>query len=175
MPRISTISEVAEPMGSHRPSAASSEIVAMTTVPASTTGMPAAISAPNTASSRIRVIGTEVISALRKSEFISELPTASVLALPASATSRPGYLAWTPATAAKSAATVVSARPCGPATRNVTRALRPSGETSVRPPGPSGEAMSLAARGSRPSAATTACAACRICGSLANVAPRTRA
>ena len=65
--------------------------------------MPAAISAPNTASSRISVIGTEVISALRKSEFISALPTASVLAPPASATSRRGYRAWTAATAATSA------------------------------------------------------------------------
>ncbi len=80
-------------MGSHRPSAASSEIVEITTVPASTTGMPAAISAPKTASSRIRVIGTDVISALRKSELIRAFPTASVLAPPASATSRPGYLA----------------------------------------------------------------------------------
>ncbi len=172
MPRISTISEVAEPIGSHRPSAASSAIVAVTTVPARTTGMPAAISAPKTASSRSRVIGTEVSSALRKSEFISAFPTASVLAPPASATSRPGYRACTAATAARSAATVVSAWACGPATRNVTSALRPSGETSVAPPGPSGEAMSSAARGRRASAVATARAACRICGSRANVAAR---
>ncbi len=39
---------------------ASSEVAAVTAVPASSTGIPAAISAPNTPSSRIRVSGTEV-------------------------------------------------------------------------------------------------------------------
>ena len=55
------------------------------------------------------------------------------------------------------------------------RALRPSGETRLAPPGPSGDAMSLAARGSRSSAATTAPAACRIAGSAANLWPARRA
>ena len=68
---------------------ASSETATMTALPASSTGMPAAISAPNTAISRISVIGTEVSSALRKSWLISVLAARSVLASPASATIRP--------------------------------------------------------------------------------------
>ena len=87
---ISTTSEVLDPMGSQRLGTASSETATMTALPASSTGMPAAISAPNTASSRISVIGTEVSSALWKSLPIIVLAAWSVLASPASATIRPG-------------------------------------------------------------------------------------
>ena len=87
---ISTTSEVLEPMGSHRLGTASSETATTTALPASSTGMPAAISAPNTASSRISVIGTDVSSALWKSWPISVLAAWSVLASPASATIRRG-------------------------------------------------------------------------------------
>ena len=52
--------------------------------------MPAAISAPNTASSRMSVIGTDVSSALWKSLPISVLAASSVLASPASDTVTPG-------------------------------------------------------------------------------------
>ena len=86
---ISTTSEVLDPMGSHRLGTASSDTATMTALPASSTGMPAAISAPNTASSRISVIGTEVSSALWKSLPIIVLAAWSVLASPASATIRP--------------------------------------------------------------------------------------
>ena len=161
---ISTTSEVLDPMGSHRLGTASRETATMTALPASSTGMPAAISAPNTASSRISVIGTEVSSALWKSLPIIVLAAWSVLASPASDTMRPGWAAWTRATAARSAATVASALACGPATLNVTSAVRPSAETRPWPPGPSGDRMSRAARGSPWSARTTSATAPRICG-----------
>ena len=51
---MSTTSAVLEPMGSHRLGIASSDTATITALPASSTGMPAAISAPNTAISRIR-------------------------------------------------------------------------------------------------------------------------
>ena len=66
------------------------------------------------------------------------------------------------------------ASPLGPGGRTL---ISPDGRSALvtfRVAGPSGEAMSSAARGRRASAAATACAACRICGSLANVAFRAR-
>ena len=152
-------------MGSHRLGIASSDTATITALPASSTGMPAAISAPNTAISRISVIGTEVSSALWKSWLITVLAAWSVLASPASWTSRPGWLACTRATAARSALTVLSALAFGPATWNVTRAVRPSAEISAWPPGLSGDRMSAAARGSRCSALTTSATAPRSAGS----------
>ena len=88
------------------------------------------------------MIGTEVSSALWKSWPISVLAAWSVLAPPASATIRPGWLACTRATAARSALTVLSALAFGPATWKVTRAVRPSAEISAWPPGLSGDRMS---------------------------------
>jgi hypothetical protein len=126
---ISTTSEVLDPIGSQRLGMASSDTATITELPASSTGMPAAISAPNTAMSRMSVIGTEVSSALRKSWPISVLAARSVLASPASVTRTPGWRAWTRATAARSVPTAVSAREFGPATWKVTRALRPLADT----------------------------------------------
>ena len=168
---ISTTSAELEPMGSHRLGMASSDTATITALPASSTGMPAAISAPNTAISRISVIGTEVSSALWKSWLITVLAAWSVLASPASRTSRPGWLACTRATAARSALTVLSALAFGPATWNVTRAVRPSAEISTWPPGLSGDRMSAAARGSRCSALTTSATAPRSAGSCTYVRP----
>ena len=111
------------------------------------------------------MIGTEVSSALRKSWPISALAARSVLASPASVTRTPGWRAWTRATAARSAPTAVSARECGPATWNVTRALRPLADTRAWPPGPSGDRMAPAAPGSWCSARTTSATAARIAGS----------
>ena len=100
----------------------------MTAETASRIGMPAATRAPNTTSSRISVIGTEVASAWRK---FSELSIARVmLASPASATRRSGWRACTAATARWSAATAWSWLLARPGTSNVTRALRPSADTS---------------------------------------------
>ena len=79
---------------------ASSEMVAATALPASTTGMPAAISAPNTTTSKISVMGTELNSARRKSDSSNAFAAALALAPPASATSRSGCAACTLATAA---------------------------------------------------------------------------
>src|ERR1039457_5223699 len=67
IPMRSTTSEVFCPTGSQWPGMASREIAVITAVAASSSGMPAAISAPNTATSKTSVIGTEVTSALRKS------------------------------------------------------------------------------------------------------------
>src|ERR1035438_8061177 len=62
IPMRSTTSEVLCPTGSQGPGMASSEMAVMTAVAASSSGIPAAISAPNTATSRTSVIGTEVTS-----------------------------------------------------------------------------------------------------------------
>jgi hypothetical protein len=63
---ISTTSEVLDPTGSQWLTTVSTDSAVITEVMASSSGMPAATSAPNTTSSRSRVIGTEVASALRK-------------------------------------------------------------------------------------------------------------
>ena len=76
----STSSEVPEPTGSHWPAIPSSETEVTTAVSASRIGIPAAISAPNTASSRISVSGIDVHSDFRKSWPSSALATRLVLA-----------------------------------------------------------------------------------------------
>ena len=93
MPMISTTSHVLWPTGSHWPTIVDSEIAVITAVPANSSGMSAAISAPKAASSRISVIGSEVDSAFLKSWLIYVLATGPVLASPASAISRPGWRA----------------------------------------------------------------------------------
>ena len=70
---ISTTSDVLDPTGSHWLTTVSSDSAVTTEVAASSSGMPAAISAPNTSSSRISVIGTEVASARRKPVSRTEL------------------------------------------------------------------------------------------------------
>ncbi len=60
IPMSSTTSEAFCPVGNQWPGMASSEIAVITEVPASSSGMPAAISAPNTSTSRISVTGSEV-------------------------------------------------------------------------------------------------------------------
>ena len=85
------------PTGSQWLTIVSTPMAAVSAVTASSTGMPAATSAPNTISSRISVIGTEVASALLK---FSELSIACpMLASPDSAMRRSGCFACTPATA----------------------------------------------------------------------------
>ena len=73
IPMSSTTSDVLDPTGSHRLMTVSSDSATITEVIASSSGMPAATSAPNTSSSRIRVIGTEVASARRKPLSSTEL------------------------------------------------------------------------------------------------------
>ena len=158
-------------MGSHCPGMASSASAVNTAVPASSTGMPAAISAPNTAISRISVIGTEVSSACRKSWLTIALAARSALASPASAISRPGWRACTPATARSAGTTVWSSWLTWPGTVKVTRALRPSAETSPVWPAPNGVAMSRAECGTAASAAATCWAARRMAGSARYVRP----
>ena len=63
IPTSSTMEEVVLSIGSQRLGMASSEIADITAVPASSSGMPAAISAPNTISSSTSETGTEVSSA----------------------------------------------------------------------------------------------------------------
>src|ERR1035441_371533 len=99
IPTSSTIEEVVLPIGSQRPGMASSEIAEITAVPASSNGMPAAISAPNTTSSRTSETGIEVTSALRKSWLVMLPVTRSRLASPASSMVSPGWRAAMAATA----------------------------------------------------------------------------
>ena len=90
IPTSSTMEEVVWPTGSQWLGMASSEIAEMTAVPASSSGMPAAISAPNTMSSRTSETGIEVTSAFLKSLLVI-LPVArSRLAPPASSIFSPG-------------------------------------------------------------------------------------
>ncbi len=90
IPTSSTIDDVVELMGTRRLGMASSEIAETTAVPASSSGMPAAISAPKTSSSSTSDTGTDVTSACLKS-WSTRAPVArSRLASPASATVSPG-------------------------------------------------------------------------------------
>ena len=169
MPTSSTTDDVVLPIGSQRLGIASSEMADTTAVPASSNGMPAAISAPNTQSSSTSVIGTEVTSARRKSELMMLLVARSTLAWPDSATRRPGWAAWTAATA-RSAATTVWPELSGlPATLNMISAERPSREISLPPPRVSGDSMPVATLGMPPRAAVTCLMAWRISGSAATV------
>ena len=156
IPMISTTSDVPWPIGSQRLGIASSETVVVTAVPARITGMLAAMRAPKTSSKSTKVSGTEVSSALWKSRPSIAVAARSTLAPPVSETIRSGYRDWTAATASSALTTRVSAWLCGPATWNVTSALRPPGPIMCRPAGPNGDWMSVAAPGSARSAATTA-------------------
>lgn len=118
----------------HRLGIASREIAVATAVPASSSGIPAAIRAPNTISSSASVIGSDVTSALRKSAPTISPTALLMLAEPASAISRSRCPAWTAATALSAVVTVwvaavVFAR--SPTRVKVTRADRPSAE--IRP------------------------------------------
>ena len=149
-------------------------MAAVSAVSASSTGMPAATSAPNTSSSRISVIGTDVASALPK--FSESLIAWVTLASPDSAIRRSGCLACTPATACWRVVAAWFTSGTLPGTVNVTRALRPSFDTRAWPPeaGPpedSGVRMPVASLGSAASAAATWDAAVRMAGSVAKVAP----
>ena len=113
---ISTTSDVLDPTGSHWLMTVSSDSAVITEVTASSSGMPAAIRAPNTSSSKTSVIGTEVASAWRKPLSSTELMARAALASPPSATSSPGYCAWTAATALSAGATAVAWLACAPGT-----------------------------------------------------------
>ena len=114
-------------IGSQWLAAVTTPIAAVSAVSASSTGMPAATSEPNTASIRISVIGIEVTSALLK--FSELLIACWMLASPVSATRRSGWLACTPATACCRVVTAWSMFVTLPGTWNVTRALCPSVDT----------------------------------------------
>ena len=87
-------------------------------------------------------MGTEVASALLK--FSAPLIASPMLASPVSATRRSAWSACTPATACCSAATALPGSVTLPGTWKVTRAVRPSFDTSALPPGCSGVRMSPA-------------------------------
>ncbi len=145
----------------------------MTAETASSTGMPAATRAPNTTSSRISVMGTEVASAWPK---FSDWPIARLmLPSPVSAMRRPGWRACTAATACWSAATIGSVLPLAYGTWKVTRALRPSAETRDAPPVRSGDLMLPASLGRALRDAATSRAACCRLRLRANVWPGVRA
>ena len=126
----SMTSEVLDPTGSHWPGMASSEIAVTTAVPASSSGMPAAISAPNVSSSRTRVTGIEVSSAWWKSWPICWLATRSSLASPASVTSSDGCAACTAATARSAGPTRLSSSLPLPGTVKLISSERRSAEVT---------------------------------------------
>ena len=161
IPTSSTIEEVVWPIGSQWLGMASSEIAEITAVPASSSGMPAAISAPNTMSSSTSETGIEVTSAFLKSLLVM-LPVArSRLASPASSIFSPGWCAATAATAFMAGTTAWSSFPGLPATWKVTSADRPL----TRPGRLSGDCTSAADFGTARSAVTTCRTASRISGS----------
>ena len=163
IPMMSTTSATDElaPTGSQWLGMASSEIAIITAVAASSSGMPAAISAPNTTSSRTSETGTEVISAFLKSLPVLLLMARSTLAPPASPILSPGWCAWTAATALSAGTTALSSLSGLPATSKVTSVEFPL----TRPRLVAGDWMSAAAAGSAFSAATTSRTACLISGS----------
>ena len=114
-------------IGSQWLAAVTTPIAAVSAVSASSTGMPAATSEPNTASIKISVIGIEVTSALLK--FSELLIACWMLASPVSATRSPGWLACTAATACCREVTAWPMSETLPGTWNVTRALCPSADT----------------------------------------------
>ena len=175
MPTSSTTVEVSEPTGSQWPGMASSQVAVSAEERASSTGMPAATSVPNTMASRMRVTGSDVSVALPKSLLIWLFTACPRLASPPSATSRSGYLACTEATADSAGVTAVVTPPDGPGTLKVTSAVRPLAETSACPPGLSGDLIPVAAPGSRDSSVTTWLTAWRIAGSVPYVIPGVRA
>ena len=134
--------------------------------------MPAATSAPNTSSSRISVIGTEVASALRKSlaeQRVDGPADAGVAGLRRSAGPDSGPGPWPPR--GRAGATAWSSLLAFPGTLKVTRALRPSPATSPAWPRLSGEADVPARNAGRADSAVTTCrTAWRICGSRAEAA-----
>ena len=154
-------------------------MAAVTAVPASSSRMPAAISAPKTASSRISVTGTEVTSALRKSWPSCAFAARSALAAPASAMCSRGFPAAAAATARCAGSAAWSTFAELPGTVKVTSALRPSADTRPRGaapgrpapgwPAPSGDRMSPAECGSAASTAVTCRTARRIAGSVRSV------
>ena len=167
---ITTTSKVELLTGSQWLAIVSTPMAAVSAVTASSTGMPAATSAPNTSSSRISVIGTEVASALLKfSELLIACP---MLASPDSAMRRSACFACTPATACCRVVAAWSTLLTLPGTLNVTSALRPSLDTSAWPPADSGVLTPVAYFGNAASDAATWAAACRMAGSVAKVAPR---
>ena len=105
---------------------ASSEIAAITAVPASSSGMPAAISAPNTISSSTSVTGSEVTSAVLKSWPIMRAGRPVDAGAPGlRRRSGPDGGPATAATAFSAGTTAVSSLSGLPATLNVTSADRP--------------------------------------------------
>ena len=173
MPTIRTTSEVELLTGSQWLEMVTTARAAITAETASSTGMPAATSAPKTTSSRISVMGTEVASAWRK--FSESSMARPMLSSPVSAIRRPGWPTWTVATARWSAATSGSALPFVCGTWKVTRALRPSAEIREVPPGLRGDLMLPASSGRRRSDATTSRAACCMVALRAKVSPGARA
>ncbi len=143
----------------------------MTAVAASSNGMPAAMNAPNTTTSRMSVIGSEVDSALRKFWLIRLLMIRSSLAPPASAMRSPGCAACNVAIARSAGSTAWSS--LAPVTLKVTSADLPSAEISDPPPLLNGDRMSLAvAVGRSRNVATTCCVARRSSASVRKVPAR---
>ncbi len=105
----------------------------------SSSGTPAATSAPNAITRITRVTGSEVASALLKSPLTSVLTALTVLAVPSSPTNNPGYARCTAAVAASAGATRFCEVSGSPVIWKITSAARPLFEICPAFPGASGE------------------------------------
>ena len=115
--------------GDSRPSAAS------TAVMPSSSGMPAATTAPKATSRIASVIGSDVNSARWKSEVMASQIALFALASPNCSTRTDGWARWAPAVAAIAALTFSRDCSSSPSTRKVTSAERPSRDTVPPTPG----------------------------------------
>jgi hypothetical protein len=106
---------------------------------ASRSGTPAAASEPNASTRITSVIGSESVSALRRSSSKALDSALSALASPNSSMSRPGLADCTRSTASCTGVTLSSSSSSSPRRSKVTRAERPSGEICEALPGSSGE------------------------------------
>ena len=137
-----------------RPSAAA------TAVMPSSSGIPAAASAPKAKTRITSVTGSELTSARWKSCWKRCVMALLELASPNSPTNSPGWAAWTASAAASAGATRSVAVSGSPVIWNVTSAAVPSVERCPSLPGCSGDAMRATA-GMRDSRATTSWTAAR--------------
>ena len=112
---------------------------------ASSSGTPAAASAPKARTRIASVIGNESFSALRRSSSKLFDSALSALASPNCSTRSSGWSAWTRATAASVASTLSSSAWSLPSRSKVTRAERPSEETCDSLPGASGDSTARTA------------------------------
>ena len=116
--------------------------MAITAVRPSSSGTPAATSAPNATTRISSVIGSERNSAFLKSSSNALLMASSALASPNWPTKTSGFAFWAAALAASTGSTRSGSVSSSPAISNVTRPERPSSESWPSLPLASGDSIS---------------------------------